>query len=281
MTKHIMTLPTGENIAYWTYHDDQKPTIVMVHGFTGSHEGFQYLVPLLKDFHLIIPDLPGFGESPLPHKQLTLGGMGELLVDFVDELKLPEKPHLLGHSMGSLVVAEAARQHPSQFAHKLILASPVPMPVGLAEMRRLGVAFSRLYYLAGHRLPIIGPRIAKSKKLSWLGTTAIMTTKDKKLQKTIHGHHYKNLDYISDIGWNRRLHAEINRTGMTRYKSALAQFDILIINGDRDTVTPLAMQKKVARDTGAELQVIPNVGHLSHYETPQQVADALRRFLRQ
>lgn len=275
----MMTLPTGEKIAYWTYHDDKKPTIVMVHGFTGSHEGFQYLVPLLEDFQLIVPDLPGFGESPLPHEKLTLGGLGELLVDFVDELKLSEKPHLLGHSMGSLVVAEAARQHPSQFAHKLILASPVPMPVGPVETRRIGVLLSRLYYIASHRLPKVGAKIAESRRISWLGTTTIMTTKDKNLQKTIHGHHYKNLDYISDIGWNRRLHAEINRTGMTRYKSALKQFDLLIINGDRDNVTPLKMQKKVARMADAKLAVIPGVGHLAHYEKPAEMAGEIREFL--
>ncbi len=275
-----MTLPTGEQIAYWTHHDDKKPTIVMVHGFTGSHEGFQYLVPLLEDFQLIIPDLPGFGESPLPHKKLTLGGLGELLVDFADELKLTEKPHLLGHSMGSLIVAEAARQHPVSFAHKLILASPVPMPVSPAESRRIGVLLSRLYYMASHRLPKIGAKIAKNHKISWLGTTAIMTTKDKKLQRTIHGHHYKNLDYISDIGWNRHLHAEINRTGMTRYKSALMQFDLLIVNGDRDNVTPLHMQKKVAKATEAKLAIIPGVGHLAHYEKPAEMASEIRDFLR-
>jgi len=280
MTKHSLTLPTGEKIAYWTYHDDKKPTIVMIHGFTGSHEGFQYLVPLLEDFRLIIPDLPGFGESPLPHTKLTLGGLGELLVDFIDELHLTDKPYLLGHSMGSLVVAEAARQHASLFAHKLILASPVPMPVSLTEKRRVGVALSRLYYAASHRLPGVGSKIATSRKLSWLGTTAIMTTKDKKLQKTIHGHHYKNLDYISDIGWNRRLHAEINRTGMTRYKSALKQFDLLIVNGDNDNVTPLHMQKKVARMTDAKLTVISGVGHLAHYEKPAEIAGAIADFLR-
>lgn len=278
MTKQILTLPSGDQIAYWTYHDSKKPTLVMVHGVTGSHEGFQYIAPLLKDFHLIVPDLPGFGVSPLPHNKLTLRELGSLMVDFVQALDLPDKPHLLGHSMGSLVVTEMIRQHPSLFANKLILASPVPMPVGVAEMRRVGVALTQLYYLASHRLPG-GTKIATSRKLSWLGTSTIMTTKDKQLQRTIHGHHYRNLDFISDIGWNRRLHKEINRTGMSRYKAALQPFDVLIINGDLDNVTPLKMQKKIAKATGAKLAIIPGVGHLSHYETPQQVAHEITTFL--
>jgi pimeloyl-ACP methyl ester carboxylesterase len=280
MTKRTLTLPTGDEIAYWETNPYKKPVVVFVHGFTGSHEGFQYVIPLLDDFHTIALDLPGFGESPLPHEQLTLAELGELLVDFVAALELTEKPHLLGHSMGSLVVAEAARQEPTAFAHKLILGSPVPRPVGLVEPRRAGVLFSRLYYVASHRLPGLGEKIATSRKLSHIATETIMTTTDKALKQTIHGHHFKNLDFISNIGWNRRLHKEINHSGMSRYKAVLRQFDVLIINGDRDNVTPLKMQKKIVRDIGAKLVVVPGVGHLSHYEKPEAMADAIRDFLR-
>jgi pimeloyl-ACP methyl ester carboxylesterase len=278
MTKQTITLPTGEQIVYWEFNTDKSPTLVLVHGITGSHEGFQYVIPLLGDFHIIAPDLPGFGESPLPHEKLSLRDMGELLIDFVEELEL-DKPHLLGHSMGSLIVAEAVRQHAAAFAHKLILASPVPTPVGNAEMRRVGVIFSRLYYGASHRLPRIGDKIARSRKLSYIATEMIMTTKDKVLKNIIHSHHFKNLDFISSIGWNRRLHKEIIGTGMSRYKSALRRFDVLIINGNRDNVTPLKMQRKIAQDIGARLEIIPGTGHLSHYEKPQQVADAIKSFL--
>ncbi len=280
MTKRIRSLPSGEEIAYWEENPGKKPTIILVHGFTGSHEGFQYVIPLLDTFHTIALDLPGFGESPLPHEKLTLAEIGKLLIDFTVALKLPEKPILLGHSMGSLVVVEAIRQQPSLFAHKLILASPVPQPVEWLEMRRLGVLFSRLYYVAGHRLPAVGVKIAKSKMLSRVGTNAIMTTSDKTLKETIHNHHYKNLDFISSIGWNRRLHGEINRTGLSRYKTVLKQFDILLVNGDHDNVTPLKMQKKIARDIGAKLEIIHGTGHLSHYEMPEALAGAIRGFLR-
>jgi pimeloyl-ACP methyl ester carboxylesterase len=67
---------------------------------------------------------------------------------------------------------------------------------------------------------------------------------------------------------------------MSRYKAALQPFDVLIINGDLDNVTPLKMQKKIAKATGAKLAIIPGVGHLSHYETPQQVAYEITTFLR-
>lgn len=279
MTKQLVTLANGDQVAYWTHHDGKKPTLVLVHGFTGSHEGFQYLVPLLEDFHLVIPDLPGFGESPLPHDKLTLRELGSLLVDFVEELNL-HRPILVGHSMGSLVVAEAVRHSPATFSDKLVLASPVPSSVGLADIRKIGNIFSQLYYSASHRLPVLGKHLATSTKLTRFSTALIMTAKDKALRKAIHGHHFRNLEFISSIGWYSRLYREINRTGINRYRSALVPFDILVISGDKDAVTPIKHQRKSASKIGANLSVIPKVGHLAHYEKPRDMARAIISFLR-
>ena len=274
-----MTLPSGDTVAYWTHHDDKKPVIVLVHGFTGSHEGFQYVVPLLQDFRLIIPDLPGFGVSPLPHEQMTLHGLGELLVDFVNALHLPEKPILLGHSMGSLVVGEAVRQSPVSFADKLILISPVPAPVGWMDKRLPGAVFGQLYYKASHRLPIVGTKIATSAKLTRFSTRLIMTAKDSDLRRAIHGHHLNNLNFISSIGWYSKLHREINQTGISRYRAALQPFDVLLVSGAHDNVTPVRLQRQTAQKIGAKLVVVPKVGHLAHYEKPTELARAIVDFL--
>lgn len=279
MTKNVITLASGNEIAYWAHNNDQKPTLILVHGFTGSHEGFQYLVPLLEDFRLIIPDLPGFGVSPLPHESLTLGHLGGLLAEFVDALNLSSSPYLLGHSMGSLVVAEAVRQRPDIAAKKLILISPVPSPVGVSDSRRSGVMVSQLYYALSHRVPFIGSKLATSKKITRLSTNMIMTAKDKSLKDAIHQHHFDNLNFISSIGWYRRLYRQINNTGINRYRMAFKPFHLLIINGAKDSVTPLRQQKKSAELLGARLVTIPNVGHLSHYETPTELAQEIKRFL--
>ncbi|MDB5176539.1 MAG: hydrolase [Candidatus Saccharibacteria bacterium] len=275
-----MTLPSGEQIAYWTHHDDKKQTLVLVHGITGSHLGFQYLVPLLTDFRLIIPDLPGFGVSPLPHDKLTLAELGELLIDFIEELDLKSPPHLLGHSMGSLVVAEAIRQQTAIADKKLILVSPVPSPVGMTDSRSAGMLVSTLYYAASHRLPVIGKKLSTSRKITRLSTKMIMTAKDKDLQEAIHNHHFENLRYISSIGWYKRLYSQINRTGISKYKAALKPFDILMINGNKDKVTPISHQKKIAKSIDAKLVVIPGVGHLAHYEKPTELAASISDFLK-
>lgn len=279
MTSHTIKLASDDKVSYWTYHDDKRPVLILVHGFTGSHEGFQYLVPLLSDYRLIIPDLPGFGISPLPHNRLSLAHLGELLIDFIESLGLDAKPHLLGHSMGSLVAAEAVRLKPDIFAKKLILISPVPSPIKLLEMRRPGAVISQLYYVASHRLPVVGKRLATSRKLTRLSTRMIITTKNKILRKAIYDHHFNNLNFISSIEWYSWLYHKINLTGITRYKATLRPFDILLISGELDKVTPLKHQKRAANTIDAKFIVIPGVGHLAHYEKPKELVKTIADFL--
>jgi pimeloyl-ACP methyl ester carboxylesterase len=280
MAHHTLQLPSGSEIAYWIHHENKKPVLLLVHGFTGSHMGFQYLVPLLKDFHLIIPDLPGFGVSPLPDKQLTLEHLGKLLIEFIDALHLSARPHLVGHSMGSLVVAEAVRQKKNICDDRLILISPVPTPVGILDSRFGGAALGQLYYTASHRIPIAGHRIAKSKMITRLSTRLIMSAREANMRRAIYSHHFDNLRYISNVGWYKRLHRQINRTGISRYQSVLKNLNILLINGDKDSVTPLKHQLAVVNNIRAKLVVIKNVGHLAHYETPLELATEIRNFLR-
>ena len=46
---------------------EDAPALVLVHGFLVSHRAFDDVIdPLAERFHVIAPDLPGFGESEKP-----------------------------------------------------------------------------------------------------------------------------------------------------------------------------------------------------------------------
>lgn len=273
-TEKTIRLDHGE-VKYWEHHPDKKPTLVLIHGITGSHEGFQYMVPLLKDYHLVVPDLPGFGISPLPHEELSLAEEGALLVEFIQKLGLKTKPFVVGHSMGSLVVAEALQHDPSIAQQKLILLSPVPLPVGLLDTRKGGAVATQIYYELSKRIP----SLATSRRITKLSTSFMITTTDSELERAIYDHHYGNLNYISSINWYSRLYKEVNARGMTSYHDTLSKFDVLIVSGDRDIVTPAKHQKIAAGRLGVKLEIIPGVGHLAHYERPDELVKAIQSFI--
>ena len=60
------------------------PKLLLLHGFPTSSHMFRDLIPLLADrFHIIAPDLPGFGQSDAP-KANTFGSLAETIERFTE-----------------------------------------------------------------------------------------------------------------------------------------------------------------------------------------------------
>jgi pimeloyl-ACP methyl ester carboxylesterase len=49
---------------------EDAPALLLLHGFPSASHMFRDLIPLLADrFHLVAPDLPGFGQSDMPDRR--------------------------------------------------------------------------------------------------------------------------------------------------------------------------------------------------------------------
>lgn len=87
------SLPLPElNIFYRESGDPQAPSVLLLHGFPTSSHMFRNLIPeLAEDYHVIAPDLPGFGFSGAPdHKsfQYTFDHLAEVMSQFLEKLGL-------------------------------------------------------------------------------------------------------------------------------------------------------------------------------------------------
>lgn len=101
------------------------PTFLLVHGIGMGISYFAQLSSALeKHGRVVAIDLPGFGDAPEPRKSLTMAAMGKVLIDFVEVEQLGT-PILVGHSMGTQVVAEAAAQRPDLFPVVVLVAPTV------------------------------------------------------------------------------------------------------------------------------------------------------------
>jgi len=83
--------------------------LVLVHGYLGSSEMWKFQKDYLKNyFRVIVPALPGFGESYKVKSLNSINTMANIVLECVEEKKI-NKFNLMGHSMGGMIVQEIAK----------------------------------------------------------------------------------------------------------------------------------------------------------------------------
>jgi pimeloyl-ACP methyl ester carboxylesterase len=84
----------GFHIFYREAGDPQKPHVLLLHGFPTSSHMFRTLIPeLASDYHVIAPDLPGFGLSDAPSHDAfayTFDHLAQLIGDFIEQIGLTQ-----------------------------------------------------------------------------------------------------------------------------------------------------------------------------------------------
>lgn len=122
---HTHTVQVGDT--RWVYVEGGKkdgPPLVLLHGYGGAYADWlltaRYLTP---NFHLIIPDLPGWGDSTrIPSADYEYDAQVQRLHAFVDALHVGEIA-LAGHSMGGAIAGLYAAKYPKDVAALILIDS--------------------------------------------------------------------------------------------------------------------------------------------------------------
>lgn len=102
---------------------NSKNVLVLIHGLGASAERWDKVIPTFsKDYHVIVPDLIGFGYSDKPMVDYTPEFFSDFLGKFFDSVGI-ENASLIGSSLGGQITAEYVSGHPKNI-DKLVLVSP-------------------------------------------------------------------------------------------------------------------------------------------------------------
>lgn len=148
----LRTRIAGQSAPVLNIADDEGdgPVVVLVHGIASSAATFRNVVPLLKDrYRCVSIELLGFGESPTPEgATYTVEEHVAALSATIRSLKLRAPFVLVGHSLGSLLSARYAAQHPEQVSRLVLVSPPVyisPSAIGDPRVKAQVGAYLKAY----------------------------------------------------------------------------------------------------------------------------------------
>lgn len=277
----------GSDLHYWTYgtdpaaqrSEDETP-LVMIHGLRGTHHGLELIAGHVPGRPVVVPDLPGFGDSgPMQDRCHDVEGYARLVIELVERLGGRDRPVLLlGHSFGSLIAAHAASVAP-ELVQRLILVNPISTPA-LRGPRAVLSRLTSVYYRLGRALPPrLGRRLLSNRGIVLAVSRAMVRTRDTQLRRFVHDSHLRYFSrFHSPALLAESYDASVTHT-VADYAATLTMHTLLIA-GATDDIAPVRGQRRLMAELAdAELVVLPEVGHLVHYETPMAAAQAIQRFL--
>ncbi len=234
--------------------------VVLLHGGAGSwRHWIRNIDELSRHFRLVVPDLPGLGESALPPEPATAQSVAAIVTASLDTVIGADTAcDLVGFSFGGVIGAEIALLRADKTRSLSILGSGgLGLPLGhinnLVRVRHLSGNERR----AAHAVNLSRQMIADPAKIDDLAVL------------------------VQD--WNT-VHSRLNTPAISKMNSlrrALGELrtDLHAIYGDRDSIAYPYIQERVdlyrALQPNVDFRLIPGAGHWLQYEAAAEVNEAL------
>ncbi|HEY4018615.1 MAG TPA: alpha/beta hydrolase [Pseudonocardiaceae bacterium] len=262
----------GSRISYWHNTTGSRDTALLLHGLGGDHRGLAEVAAGLTDVDVVIPDVPGYGDSaPLtqPHTLANYAASIEALRVALDLGPV----HLIGHSLGASIALLHASTYPAAL-RSLSLLNPV------STANNVTANLGKLYYRVAAALPARAARFwLASKPAVYIADAMIIVSKDKAVRRRILDEDYENYARASVPAMIESFLSYYDTNFEQRAAHITA--DTLLLTGGADRIAPVASVTALAKAIpSAQLSVLPGAGHLVPMETPADVIVPLATFLR-
>jgi 3-oxoadipate enol-lactonase len=252
----------GTNIFYEVTGDGLP--IMFVHGLGGtSNVWHAQRVGLSKYFKVVTLDLPGSGRSDKSAREYSMERWVDQLAALADAAGL-DKFVLVGHSMTSVVAQKFAAKHGSRLA-ALVLCGPLtelgPPGKEAFTKRAETVLKDGMIAVADHVLAgALTPAAREGANAALVGL-------------------YREVLLANDPACYAA-HCRALIAGSAKSDQPKIQCPTLILVGDQDGVTPLALCRQVAAAVkGSRIRIIPGTAHMTMLERPEAFNAALVEFL--
>ncbi|MGM0604535.1 MAG: alpha/beta fold hydrolase [Halobacteriota archaeon] len=257
----------GFDVAYTEAGDSDDPDLVLLHGVNAAGSSGEYRAifdSLSEEYHVVAPDLPGFGRSDRPPLRYSAPLYEDFLAAFLATF---ENPTVIASSLSAAYVVVAAKE--TELSSLLLIcpttvAGPEPPKGWLLELLRAPIVGEALFNLLTSKPSIryfnddhgyYDPSNVSEEWEAYEWATA----------------HQPNARFAPASFISGYLNSEANLAAV------LGSIDVpvTIVWGREAEVTPLAQGRELAADAGVKLVVFDDAKLLPHVEFPQQFLDVV------
>lgn len=243
--------------------DGEGPALVFIHGLGGTSNVWNAQRSVLsKSYRVLTYDLTGSGRSDHIGLEFSIEQWADELSTLLDEANI-ERASVVGHSMASLIAQRFALKYPERTT-ALILAGSL---AELAPPGKKAIA-ERAEAVEAKGMGAIADALL-------VGSLSARTREGNPVVAGLLREAFFSNNPHCYAGHCRALVA-----GSVKGEQSSIQCPTLVLVGDQDPVTPLAVARQVASEVPhSELRIIPGTAHMTMLECPDAFNTALLEFL--
>jgi pimeloyl-ACP methyl ester carboxylesterase len=264
----------GSGIYYRT--GGTGPALILLHGYAQTSRMWNGIMPeLAKRFTLIVPDLPGIGQSDIPATGLDMTTAAKRIHALARSLGVT-RARVVGHDIGLMVAYAYAAQFPTEVDKLVEMDAFLPGIGNWAETYN-SPALWHFRFHGPYPERLVRGREADYFSFYWnvlaADSTRSLSPADRRAYVAAYsrpGRMRAGWGYFASFPRTAQEFAQLAQTKLT--------MPVLVIGGDRSGGVALGEQVKlVANDV--TVVVLKNTGHWLIDERPSETAAALLAFL--
>lgn len=260
------TLASGDRLTYAENANVTGEPLLLIHGFGGNKDNFTRIANRLDGYHLIIPDLLGFGDSSKPmDADYRADAQAERLHELLQTKGLASNIHVAGNSMGGAISVAYAAKYPQDVKSLWLIDSagfwssgiPKSLEGATLENNPLLINKTEDIYSLYDFVMYKPPYIPKSVKAVFAQERIANKELDAKILK------------------------QITEDNVEERANVIAEYDIptLVVWGEEDKVIkPETTELIKGIIPQAEVIMMPNIGHVPMIEAVKQTANDYKKF---
>ena len=260
------TLSSGEKLVYSENANLTGEPLLLIHGFGGNKDNFTRIAKNLENYHLIIPDLLGFGESSKPMSaDYRSEAQATRLHELLQAKGMTSNIHIGGNSMGGAISVAYAAKYPQDVDSLWLIDSGGFYSAGMARSFEGATLESN-------------PLLIKSKEDFYKMYDFVMY-KPPYVPKSVQA--VLAQERINNRELDAKILGQIVTDSVEERAKVIAKYNIptLVVWGEEDRVikpeTAIVMKQIIPQ---AQVIMMPKVGHVPMIEAVDETAEDYLKF---